>query len=494
MSHLDEELRKAVALFRYGLIADVLRLPPGSREIRRTLNDKAQRTYSIPGTRRTRVALETMRDWLSVYRNGGFEALYPKTRADRGRPTNILRPPRLEGRPHPRPALGRRLEPWIEPSLRREQQRVVVDAPEDEERLRGDVPEGVLPVEPLEPSPGVLRPTPVAERLARDRHRFEERATARGRPRAALDRPVEGLDDGARRPGQLVHETHGARGPGMADEAPHLLGPGAGLDRLGERAERAPVTLEGVGDAEPVDLDEAGLVLYAEPAKEEGGEPDIDTRARGAAVPFVKKVDGRVPELRAERRPAPLKRRRVVRGERDTVSEREERGQQVYGGGLHGSILEGGARARSGEAGTTERVRYEGGPRGGTRDADGGGRAAPERRTAPGGGGSRFAPGGLERTGGRDRRRLRLAEAHDRQCLGLVQGLDAEAPELASLEPPVRERRVALARNERRDRAHAHHPGKSRTVGAQFDATTVDFEVIGTVVGAIVGTRRESAE
>ena len=89
MHHRDEELRQAVALFRYGLIADVLRLPPGSREIRRTLNDKAQRTYTIPGTRRTRVAVETMRDWLSLYRNGGFEALYPKTRTDRGRPRRM---------------------------------------------------------------------------------------------------------------------------------------------------------------------------------------------------------------------------------------------------------------------------------------------------------------------------------------------------------------------------------------------------------------------
>ena len=89
MSYPDEELRKAVALFRYGLIADVLHLPLGSRDIRRTLNDKAQRTYTIPGTRRTRVALETMRDWLSLYRTGGFEALYPKTRADRGRPRRM---------------------------------------------------------------------------------------------------------------------------------------------------------------------------------------------------------------------------------------------------------------------------------------------------------------------------------------------------------------------------------------------------------------------
>ena len=89
MSDRDEELRKAVALFRYGLIADVLRLAPGSPDIRRTLHEKAQRTYVIPATRRTRVAVETMRDWLSLYRTGGFEALYPKTRADRGLPRRL---------------------------------------------------------------------------------------------------------------------------------------------------------------------------------------------------------------------------------------------------------------------------------------------------------------------------------------------------------------------------------------------------------------------
>ena len=96
MNDPDEELRKAVALFRFGLIADVLRLPPGSGDIRRTLNEKAQRTYIIPGTRRTRVAVETMRDWLSLYRTGGFEALYPKTRADRGQPRRL--PPEVAER------------------------------------------------------------------------------------------------------------------------------------------------------------------------------------------------------------------------------------------------------------------------------------------------------------------------------------------------------------------------------------------------------------
>ena len=46
---------------------------------------KAALTYAIPGTDRDRIALNTMRGWLSRYRTGDFEALYPKRRADRGR-------------------------------------------------------------------------------------------------------------------------------------------------------------------------------------------------------------------------------------------------------------------------------------------------------------------------------------------------------------------------------------------------------------------------
>ena len=38
----------------------------------------------IPGTTRTRVAAETLRDWIKRYRRGGFDALIPKPRADRG--------------------------------------------------------------------------------------------------------------------------------------------------------------------------------------------------------------------------------------------------------------------------------------------------------------------------------------------------------------------------------------------------------------------------
>lgn len=89
MSEHDDELREAVALFRYGLIADLAHLPRGARSIGEKLQEKAAGTYAIPGTHRTRVAAETMRKWLTMYRCGGFEALYPKRRSDLGRPRRM---------------------------------------------------------------------------------------------------------------------------------------------------------------------------------------------------------------------------------------------------------------------------------------------------------------------------------------------------------------------------------------------------------------------
>jgi transposase InsO family protein len=81
--------RQAVALFRYGLIADLLHLPPGSAGITDRLRAKAEQDYTIPGSRRTRVAAETLRDWLKCYRRGGFDALLPKPRTDRGQPRRL---------------------------------------------------------------------------------------------------------------------------------------------------------------------------------------------------------------------------------------------------------------------------------------------------------------------------------------------------------------------------------------------------------------------
>ncbi len=85
----EENLRREVALFRYGLIADLAHLAPGTPGIREQLRAKAEPQYTIPGTLRTRVAAETLRDWLQHYRRGGFDALYPKRRADLGRPRRL---------------------------------------------------------------------------------------------------------------------------------------------------------------------------------------------------------------------------------------------------------------------------------------------------------------------------------------------------------------------------------------------------------------------
>jgi putative transposase len=76
---------QTVALFRYGLIAEFIQSPAGSPGLYAKLREKANADYTIPGSKRTRVAPETLRHWLKDYRRGGFDALLPKGRTDRGR-------------------------------------------------------------------------------------------------------------------------------------------------------------------------------------------------------------------------------------------------------------------------------------------------------------------------------------------------------------------------------------------------------------------------
>lgn len=81
-----------IALFRYGLIAELVHRPPGERGLYAHLHAKAQPSYPIPFSRRTRVAAETLRDWLEAYRRGGFDALRPRPRSDRGRSRHMPQP------------------------------------------------------------------------------------------------------------------------------------------------------------------------------------------------------------------------------------------------------------------------------------------------------------------------------------------------------------------------------------------------------------------
>jgi transposase InsO family protein len=92
MSHAkrpnDEERRTEIALFRYTLILPLVREPSAQarQQMRRNL---AAVVYDLPHTTRRRVSVTTLRRWEARYRHGGFEALKPQPRADRGQPRAV---------------------------------------------------------------------------------------------------------------------------------------------------------------------------------------------------------------------------------------------------------------------------------------------------------------------------------------------------------------------------------------------------------------------
>jgi transposase InsO family protein len=80
----DRTHSEEVALFRFGVIGDLVHLEPGAKGLYERLREKAAIDYKIPGSLRVRVAEETIRGWLRGYRVGGFDALRPKVRNDHG--------------------------------------------------------------------------------------------------------------------------------------------------------------------------------------------------------------------------------------------------------------------------------------------------------------------------------------------------------------------------------------------------------------------------
>jgi transposase InsO family protein len=85
---MDAKAEK-IALFRYGLIAPLVLEPLPRGELTRRAEEIAARHYEIPSSQRTSVSVDTLLDWALRYRNGGFEALAPQPRQDRGQPRTI---------------------------------------------------------------------------------------------------------------------------------------------------------------------------------------------------------------------------------------------------------------------------------------------------------------------------------------------------------------------------------------------------------------------
>ena len=82
---MDAKAEK-IALFRYALVAPLVleSLPHG--ELTRRAEEIAARTYEIPYSQRTSLSVDTLLDWALRYRRGGFAALVPQPRRDRGQP------------------------------------------------------------------------------------------------------------------------------------------------------------------------------------------------------------------------------------------------------------------------------------------------------------------------------------------------------------------------------------------------------------------------
>ncbi len=86
---MDDEIKKAVALWRLGVLGPLIsaRLEHGDR--RAYFEEASARAHVRPDGRIVKLSPRTIEDWYHQHRLGGFEALYPQTRGDQGRSRSI---------------------------------------------------------------------------------------------------------------------------------------------------------------------------------------------------------------------------------------------------------------------------------------------------------------------------------------------------------------------------------------------------------------------
>lgn len=84
---MDETTKKEIAVFRFGVIADIVgrKLARGEKE--KIIREKASCRWEIPFSTRTRISRSTILSWARAYTKAhNLESLYPEDRKDRGRP------------------------------------------------------------------------------------------------------------------------------------------------------------------------------------------------------------------------------------------------------------------------------------------------------------------------------------------------------------------------------------------------------------------------
>ena len=89
---MDQEQKKQIAVFRFGVIAELVngaRLAHGEKQ--RLLRDKCARQWTMPFSKRTRIGRSTICDWIRRYEQSGglLASLQPKERVDKGKSRSI---------------------------------------------------------------------------------------------------------------------------------------------------------------------------------------------------------------------------------------------------------------------------------------------------------------------------------------------------------------------------------------------------------------------
>ncbi len=81
---MDETLRETIALFRYGVISELVSRPLAPGEKSRLLSQIIEQEWTIPGTSRSTIGRTTASDWVAQYEAMGLDGLKPRPRSDKG--------------------------------------------------------------------------------------------------------------------------------------------------------------------------------------------------------------------------------------------------------------------------------------------------------------------------------------------------------------------------------------------------------------------------
>ena len=87
---MNDEEKRNIALFRYGIIAPLISgTYDESKSRKEFFRNAAKRTYTNPRGNDVKFSNSTIERWYYDYKKGGFDALIPQKRADSGQPRKV---------------------------------------------------------------------------------------------------------------------------------------------------------------------------------------------------------------------------------------------------------------------------------------------------------------------------------------------------------------------------------------------------------------------